>query len=424
MALASEDTKKKPSLSDLDTNMRGHWYPVSFSKHLSKDKPVGLHLLGDPIVIFRDSNGTACCVADICAHRSAPLSIGRMTDGELECKYHGWRYNSEGKVTHIPALEKHKTIPKSASTKVYPCHEMDGLIWVYPQANPSHKVDPAEIPDLTPGGRENKAQWSEPFDFAVDLNIDHSLMVENLLDPAHLPFTHENTLAKRSDATPLHMDVSTAKNSIIGIAAFPERVLKPQTKFTFKVPCHVHIYAELKPGWEFEQSMSCVPTRPGHMRLIFRQGQTFFNYLNNIPFFQQIMERASLKIVMQDYELLHGQQTRLHQQAKSWVTPIQVDRLPFLYRSWYYSALKAKPFFEGYDSTDIEDLDKMKNNQCSSSDGCHYDENVFPNQDGVDNSAYRMNQKGLSNAQSSLLKLMSVSAAVCIVSIVLSKWKK
>jgi hypothetical protein len=25
--------------------------------------------------------------------------------------------------------------------------------------------------------------------------------VENLLDPAHLPFTHEGTLAKRSDAT-------------------------------------------------------------------------------------------------------------------------------------------------------------------------------------------------------------------------------
>lgn len=420
--MASKDNKKA-SLSDLDTDMRAHWYPVSFSKHLSKDTPVGLHLLGDPIAIFRDSNGRACCVADVCAHRSAPLSIGRMTDGELECKYHGWRYNSEGKVTHIPALEKHKTIPKSASTKVYPCHEMDGLIWVYPQIDSSAKADPAEIPNLTPGGRENQGYWTEAYDIAVDLNIDHSLMVENLLDPAHLPFTHENTLAKRSDATPLHMDVSTAKNKIIGIKSFPEHRAKPGTKFTFTVPCHISIYVNPKPGWEIELSMSCVPTRPGHMRLIFRQGRTFFKFMNKLPFYHQIMERRSMKIVMQDYELLHGQQTRLHQQAKPWVTPIQVDRLPFLYRSWYYSAMKAKPFFEGYNSTDIEDLDKM-NGQCFSSGGCHYDENVFPNQEGVDNSAYFMDQKGSSSSLLSLTKIISVSATVCIVSIVLSKWKK
>ena len=94
-----------------------------------------------------------------------------------------------------------------------------------------------------------------------------------------------------------------------------------------------------------ELSMSCIPTRPGHMRLIFSQGRKFFKFMNKLPFYQQIMDRRSMKIVMQDYELLHGQQTRLHQQAKPWVTPIQVDRLPFLYRSWYYSAMKSKPFF-------------------------------------------------------------------------------
>ena len=79
-------------------------------------------------------------------------------------------------------------------------------------------------------------------------------MVENLLDPAHLPFTHENTLAKRSDATSLHIDVSTSKNSIISITSFPER-LKPIIKSIFKGPCHVYIYAEPKVGSEFEQSM-------------------------------------------------------------------------------------------------------------------------------------------------------------------------
>ena len=403
--------------------MRGHWYPVSLSKHLSADKPVGLHLLGDPIVIFRDSNGTACCIADVCAHRSAPLSIGRITDGELECKYHGWRYNSEGKVTHIPALEKHKNIPKSACAKVYPCHEMDGLVWVYPQTNLTQRVDTKDIPDLIPGRRENSAHWSEPFDFAVDLNIDYSLMVENLLDPAHLPFTHENTLAERSDATPLHVDVSTEKNSILGIFSSPERANNPQIKVTFKVPCHVYIYTQIKSGWDIELVIPCIPTRPGHMRLIFRQGRTFFKFLNNLPFYQQIMEHRSLKIVMQDYDLLHGQQARLRQRAKPWNTPIQVDRLPALYRSWYNSAMKAKPFFQGYNSSDIEDLDNVQQGQCSPSDGCYYDENVCPNQDGVDNAAYFMNQKQPSYFRS-LLPILSMSATICVFSVVFLKSRK
>ena len=64
------------------------------------------------------------------------------------------------------------------------------------------------------------------------------------------------------------------------------------------------------------------------------------------------------------------------------------------------------------------------NGQCFSSGGCHYDENVFPNQEGVDNSAYFMDQKGSSSSLLSLTKIISVSATVCIFSIVLSKWEK
>ena len=61
--------------------------------------------IGDrPLVLFRDAQGDAVALEDRCAHRNAPLSIGRVCKGRLQCRYHGWEYDSEGRAAHIPAL--------------------------------------------------------------------------------------------------------------------------------------------------------------------------------------------------------------------------------------------------------------------------------------------------------------------------------
>jgi phenylpropionate dioxygenase-like ring-hydroxylating dioxygenase large terminal subunit len=77
------------------------------------------------------------------------------------------------------------------------------LIWIWP--GEKEEADPDLIPDLNPN-RPKQDEWSSLFVITVDLDIDHSLMVENLVDPAHLPFAHENTLMKRKDSRPLRMD--------------------------------------------------------------------------------------------------------------------------------------------------------------------------------------------------------------------------
>jgi nitrite reductase/ring-hydroxylating ferredoxin subunit len=73
-------------------DMRNHWYPVVFASELPRHagakptEPYGFQLLGDPIVLFRDEHGAAQCVQDKCPHRSAPLSVGTVRGGRLECK--------------------------------------------------------------------------------------------------------------------------------------------------------------------------------------------------------------------------------------------------------------------------------------------------------------------------------------------------
>jgi hypothetical protein len=59
-------------------------YPIVFSEDLKKDEPYGIRILGDPLVLFRDKKGAPTCLADRCPHRSAPLSLGTVRQGNIE----------------------------------------------------------------------------------------------------------------------------------------------------------------------------------------------------------------------------------------------------------------------------------------------------------------------------------------------------
>ena len=91
------------------------WYPLLLSKDLKvspmgkRVAPHGVCLLGIPLVIFRDKTGQAFCLEDKCPHRSAPLSIGQVVDGVLECAYHGWQL--EG--IHLLFQRKNYSITKT-----------------------------------------------------------------------------------------------------------------------------------------------------------------------------------------------------------------------------------------------------------------------------------------------------------------------
>ena len=38
-----------------------------------KEKPVGVEILGEKVVLYRDSDGVIQCLHDVCPHRGAPL---------------------------------------------------------------------------------------------------------------------------------------------------------------------------------------------------------------------------------------------------------------------------------------------------------------------------------------------------------------
>ena len=79
------------------------WQAVAFSADLGR-RPVRVMFGGTPVVLFRDAAGRAAALLDRCPHRLVALSGGRVRNGEIECPYHGWRFDGAGHCTAIPGL--------------------------------------------------------------------------------------------------------------------------------------------------------------------------------------------------------------------------------------------------------------------------------------------------------------------------------
>lgn len=164
---------------------------------------------------------------DRCPHRLAPLSEGRIhTDPDqqcrqLQCAYHGWGFAQSGDCKTVPQAEtSHAAESKRACATVLPTREVQGLLWVWPDASPDGLVastDPDNAPALVP-------DMSDPgfggFWYMRDLPYSYETLIENLGDPCHLNFAHHGVIGRRERAMPLDIKVDTNKNGRFGKAGY------------------------------------------------------------------------------------------------------------------------------------------------------------------------------------------------------------
>lgn len=82
---------------------------AAFADELS-DKPLARTLLNEPVVLFRQADGSPVALEDSCCHRRRLV------------------FNAAGRCVHVPGQD---TIPKAACVVSYPLAELDGLIWLW-----------------------------------------------------------------------------------------------------------------------------------------------------------------------------------------------------------------------------------------------------------------------------------------------------
>jgi nitrite reductase/ring-hydroxylating ferredoxin subunit len=89
-ALLNETRKGTP----LGEVMRRYWIPALMSEKIPEpdSAPARVHILGEELVVFRDTNGRIGLVAEHCPHRGTSLFYGRNENCGLRCGHHGWKW--------------------------------------------------------------------------------------------------------------------------------------------------------------------------------------------------------------------------------------------------------------------------------------------------------------------------------------------
>ncbi len=157
------------------------WYVAAWSHDLKGNQPLGVQILGEPIVLWRNEQGRIAALQDRCVHRLAPLSLGRCEGDKLRCMYHGLLYNASGAVTEIPGQD---LIPPQAKVRPYPVVDRHSWIWVW--MGEASAADELLIPPAVGFDDPNFILGSGQLDYAAEAR----LINDNLLDFSHLSYVH------------------------------------------------------------------------------------------------------------------------------------------------------------------------------------------------------------------------------------------
>lgn len=170
----------------------GEWYPAMRADQIARGKTATCLLLGVPLLVGRKNDGSVFAMRDLCPHRGIPLSAGWFDGEQVQCKYHGWKFEPcSGQCTEIPSLTQFDTLePTKIYAGSYPCMERDGHAWVYlPEAGAGRVTEATELPPVPEVPKFSQKFRSAHISAELPCNVDHGII--GLMDPAHGPFVHQ-----------------------------------------------------------------------------------------------------------------------------------------------------------------------------------------------------------------------------------------
>jgi phenylpropionate dioxygenase-like ring-hydroxylating dioxygenase large terminal subunit len=352
MVLAAPPTQSMLGGADPDRfDPKEAWYPVYFLDDLDPKVPAKFTLLDQDLVIWWDrTSGQWSAHLDRCPHRLAPLSEGRIAaDGKLECPYHGWAFDGDGNCDRIPQ----QTADQSAQTSRRAClttfatAQAQGLLFVY--AGDATQAAAVPLPLVEPI-EDGSSDWVL-LNIARDLPYDALTLLENVLDPSHVPFTHHKSVGNRSTAGPVELElVTSGKTGFTGTwADGPRKGQLGRQDTTFIAPGLMWHDLTSK---QFGRTLTVVyatPIRKGECRVFARFP---FKFSSKVPatfikltpqWFSHLGQNAILE---DDQIFLHAQERYLEQLGdigKAFYLPTKADRFVFEYRQWL-TQFGADPF--------------------------------------------------------------------------------
>jgi phenylpropionate dioxygenase-like ring-hydroxylating dioxygenase large terminal subunit len=319
------------------------YYPVLFEKDLLT-KPVPVKLNQQNYVLWKSTKGIHA-LPNRCSHRGARLSDGRMVGSRLECPYHGWQFQGNGKCTKIPQWNVNQKIPGACHLNKVFTHLQDGIVWV------SHTN--GLFQPYTTSYNNNPNYFVS--NYYLEAPYNYYLQIENLLDPAHLHFTHHGFQGNRERASEIKLTKFLQNN--YELYGYFEHTNKdtPDIEIRFIKPSIVDVSIFHKTSKQLLRKNIIYVSPRDHQtcNVLFRdvalkdtlipKSNFFMDFhgklMLNQPFvqdhYQFINQEVIERIMDQDIQVLVGQQLNdPNYETSKYVMPTESDRLILEFRKW------------------------------------------------------------------------------------------
>ena len=149
-------------------------------------------VLDQPLVVVRNRAGELRAFYNVCQHRAAVVAQGRGNRRSLQCKYHGWTYDLDGKLLRAPEFEGvNNWIPQDVC--LHPVSVQAWGPWVFVNldtsaAPMSETYGNIEREISAAGFNLRQMRMVERREYLIGCNW--KVYVDNYLEGYHLPIAH------------------------------------------------------------------------------------------------------------------------------------------------------------------------------------------------------------------------------------------
>lgn len=197
---------------------RNAWYAVAASQEVGRDL-IGRRALGNAVVLYHTTGGTAVALEDRCAHRPYPLSLGRLDGDRIVSGYTGFTYGPDGLCVAVPTQQH---VPVGARVRCYPVHDDGALVWIW--TGPAHLALLRPVPEVPWVLSGQWASFGQEWHTAASLE----LLQDNFSDISHVTAVDAYIAPPAlSEGPPPPLEVEVSETSVAFSRTFPPAPLAP-----------------------------------------------------------------------------------------------------------------------------------------------------------------------------------------------------
>ena len=181
----------KPPLSMTPTG----WFQVAWSDEIGSGEVHRMTYFGREMIAWRTRSGVLTVMDAYCEHLGAHLGHGGHVEGEvIECAFHGWQWNTEGRNVCIPYQDRPN---RGRRIRTYPVTERNASVYIWHdvEGRPPYFEAPDIFADF--GDQTEQDYYPQQRLFRSSLEMHPQYVLENGVDFAHFKYVHKTPIVPK-----------------------------------------------------------------------------------------------------------------------------------------------------------------------------------------------------------------------------------